>query len=678
MSLDLKQEIRKDNFIYSITLEICIAISYFVMAMQITKNNAMHYIEFVDGNVGNRGTLIKKESLRIKKRSHESFISSFDFDEDIVDHVNKTKSVSFFKGAASSRYLWYDIDVDGSHYDMIEAARDFVMSININYNVDIDNLIIYFTGGRGFHIGIPMTLFGVDRFKSKDINNVFKILSLKIFSISYNFDGESVSIIDDKKPKFDLSIYKKVGIFRLPMSRHKSTGMYKVILSSECILNRDVDNLIKRSHSCTNDHVDRPTTKENKKLSKLLRDSVNEVSAHFKLRAKDSNYYAKVERSVANSKLFTVPEIGNRNELLYKQAYRLFISKSLNYDEVVGIVFMIYELTNIISVAAGGTRLSSREIKSIISSAYRSSAIATSKKVVAKSAESFINEAIAEIATSKYISTLSPSIDADCRGLRHGNYYPMIGARGTKKSIYAQQIAINASMQDTVSIYANMEMAVSTFFDRMMLMLFNKNMESLASIRSIEDITKDLEKITKGNIRLINSNDVSAKEFSIMIDEVENEIGKKVSLLIIDSMNSMKLPNPNNETSSCFTITKELKEVSKEKKSAILQLNHTRQDCPPSLRDNTMYARGGGKITDNADAFFSLFKYVDSTKGDARDTETVKYVNNFIGVRFENKRGSGNVIETSFKLNDNLSLLSCNESDVTAEIKKENDGYEKV
>ena len=121
-------------------------------------------------------------------------------------------------------------------------------------------------------------------------------------------------------------------------------------------------------------------------------------------------------------------------------------------------------------------------------------------------------------------------------------------------------------------------------------------------------------------------------------------------------MNAMKTVG-GSEVMTAFENTKKLKELAKIKNVAVVMINHVTAACMLHIRDTSLFARGGQKIMDNCDAWFSISKCIDpdNSRLDGDNSDYI-YLNDVIFMRFHNKRESGNTIDTIIRMDDNLSI----------------------
>ena len=115
----------------------------------------------------------------------------------------------------ATRYSNLYFDLDNS--DIAIAYEETLKLVSILKNKIPEQAIkIYFTGKKGFHIECEGSALGVT--PSNDLHVLFRFIASDIRS-SYNITS------------LDLSVYDARRMWRLPGSKHQSTGLYKTLLT---------------------------------------------------------------------------------------------------------------------------------------------------------------------------------------------------------------------------------------------------------------------------------------------------------------------------------------------------------------------------------------------------------------------------------------------------------------
>ena len=156
----------------------------------------------------------------------EGYLSAFHFAKDFRRHLNATGSTAKFDGACGGEYILLDIDRADLDIARRDAAR-LVLFICDRYQLDDEQLLIFFSGSKGFHVGLPTELW--QPIPSMLFNGVAKLLA----------EGLAASC----EVVIDLGVYDKVRAFRAPNSRHPKTGLHKRRLSLDELMMFSADRI---------------------------------------------------------------------------------------------------------------------------------------------------------------------------------------------------------------------------------------------------------------------------------------------------------------------------------------------------------------------------------------------------------------------------------------------------
>jgi len=156
-----------------------------------------------------------KPASQITVPNGEAYTSLFYFDHEMIDHLDKTKSVSNFRGNVYGNYFVLDLDSPDIP-KLIVAMAPFLDILKEN------NIIhyIFFSGAKGFHIYIPKEYI------------LYPDTLVKQWNIACRLFAETMmTTFPTLAPYIDLSIYDKVRMFRMPYSIHPKSGKPKNLLS---------------------------------------------------------------------------------------------------------------------------------------------------------------------------------------------------------------------------------------------------------------------------------------------------------------------------------------------------------------------------------------------------------------------------------------------------------------
>jgi hypothetical protein len=163
----------------------------------------------------------------------EAYLSAFTFGDDFADHLRRTGSPKGFGGACWSPWLWFDIDRDDLELARVDAGKLATLLCE-RYAIDDGELLTFFSGSKGFHIGVPTAAFA-GAVPSVAFNKVARCLAERLaVEAGVAIDG---------------GVYDRVRAFRAPNSRHPRTGLHKRSLTYRALTERSVDAIVDLSRS---------------------------------------------------------------------------------------------------------------------------------------------------------------------------------------------------------------------------------------------------------------------------------------------------------------------------------------------------------------------------------------------------------------------------------------------
>ena len=154
----------------------------------------------------------------------EAYLSAFSFPGEFEAHMEANGTTKGYAGPCCASYLWFDIDeaddLDAAH----QAARRLAGALLDRYRtLDEDHLLTFFSGSKGFHVGLPLTW---EPTPSTTFNQTARRLAERIAELA--------------GAKIDTGVYDKVRAFRAPNSRHPKTGLHKRRLSHDELMRLSV------------------------------------------------------------------------------------------------------------------------------------------------------------------------------------------------------------------------------------------------------------------------------------------------------------------------------------------------------------------------------------------------------------------------------------------------------
>lgn len=150
-----------------------------------------------------------------RARVHEeSYLSAFYFEESFREHLRAAGSTRGFRGSTWSPWIWFDIDRESSEGGIDTALADVRRlgeTLVGNFGVPEEQLLPFFSGSKGFHLGCPASLWAPTGGPA--------------FHRTARAFAEIVA--GEAGIRIDTGIYDAVRAFRAPNSRHPKTGLHK-------------------------------------------------------------------------------------------------------------------------------------------------------------------------------------------------------------------------------------------------------------------------------------------------------------------------------------------------------------------------------------------------------------------------------------------------------------------
>ena len=147
----------------------------------------------------------------------DTYCSAYLYDDTKVEEANLFGNL----------YLDFDDleNINNAREDAIHTLSFF----KIVYQIPSDKIKIYFSGHKGFHLIIPSSILGIE--PRKDLNKIFKTIAEQIRTFSIH-------------KTVDLKIYDNKRLFRVPNTINSSTGLYKIMLTNDELINLSIEEIL--------------------------------------------------------------------------------------------------------------------------------------------------------------------------------------------------------------------------------------------------------------------------------------------------------------------------------------------------------------------------------------------------------------------------------------------------
>jgi hypothetical protein len=142
----------------------------------------------------------------------EAYLSHFVFPSDFREHLERERSEKGYSGPCGASWLFWDIDREDDIGAAQSDARRLAGAVLERYRaLDDDDLLLFISGGKGFHVGIPTSLW------TPEPSLIFNDIAKRFCSAHAERAGVAI----------DASNYNKTRLFRAPNSKHPKTGLFK-------------------------------------------------------------------------------------------------------------------------------------------------------------------------------------------------------------------------------------------------------------------------------------------------------------------------------------------------------------------------------------------------------------------------------------------------------------------
>jgi hypothetical protein len=89
--------------------------------------------------------------------ARECYLSAFRFGDDFRTHLTATHTTKGFTGACWSPWLWFDVDRADPTVALADARRLAGFLLFRYSEFADDDLLYFYSGAKGFHVGLPLT-----------------------------------------------------------------------------------------------------------------------------------------------------------------------------------------------------------------------------------------------------------------------------------------------------------------------------------------------------------------------------------------------------------------------------------------------------------------------------------------------------------------------------------------
>jgi hypothetical protein len=583
------------------------------------------FVELVEKDIKKRNTIVPIGNVGIIPADYCRYISLFPFDKTIIDYINVHGTIKGHKGIHYSPYIIFDIDNDTDLESCRKSAIELCNRLEQMFEIYPDDLRIYFSGNKGFHILLHENLYG----KLQPSNDIAEKIKKFVINVTEGIDN------------IDTVIYENHRLIRVAHSKYEKSGLYKISVHYDEIAGT-VEQIL------TLAKTPRPDFIAKRKITELVKkDKLVKYIADLK---KIDIYNTDFEN---NTEFFTPPVSGERNSKLHKQACALFINTPFKRESIVDILQSI----NI----ASGNPIPLTELNTLCKNAefFAKTQPQQVQELDVRSFGEWIPEFIESIREEENKITLCfDSFDTEMKGKLKGKLLSLIGYGGSKKSLYSANICFQNIMKNNYRcLYSSMEMGSSEIMKRFIDMAaigdeYNVSFELELAERKNKGVTEKfiqqyLIPIYTDKLYITQNSAMTADKYREILLKLKVETGN-FDILVVDGLGMMGGQGEIKEIVS--KNSKELKELAKDFNIFVIMITHAARGEDKAHKDLSRKARDSEKIMDNCDFYITLSQIYENK------TEEKIFEKNGVA-RLVNKRGSGKNVEVYFEVDQKQLIL---------------------
>lgn len=203
----------------------------------------------------------------------------------VQQYANKSR----VKGEEYIAPLYFDLDYEKDpEVARLEAVKiiDFFTK---ELDIESEDLAVYFSGSKGFHILINFEAFGIR--PRDDLHKVYKhIAGYLRYRLGDTIEGDDGGEKIEPLKSLDLKVYTSKRMLRLPNSVHQKTRLFKTRLSIKELKEKNIEE-IKNMADAPRREVEFETEKKTKKRTQAVRFYETKLDEYEQAKATASNNY---------------------------------------------------------------------------------------------------------------------------------------------------------------------------------------------------------------------------------------------------------------------------------------------------------------------------------------------------------------------------------------------------
>ncbi len=235
----------------------------------------------------------------------ECYLSAFQFAGDFREYLTTHGTPKEFSGPTWSSWLWFDIDWEHDIDKALTDARSLVGFLCDRWHIDADVMLLFFSGSKGFHVGLPTSLWYAH--PTANFHACSKTFALSLASLA--------------ELEIDAGVYDRVRLFRAPNSRHQKTGRHKRRLTADEFFGMSSAAILAHAHQPQESELPKPVPL-NEQAAEDWADAVTETDRQAEAVGEKGRDGARLN-ALTGAFIREGATSGDRHRLLYSAACNL-------------------------------------------------------------------------------------------------------------------------------------------------------------------------------------------------------------------------------------------------------------------------------------------------------------------------------------------------------------------
>jgi len=543
-----------------------------------------NYAEYVVGGLTNRNAIFRTSDFKLNGERVDCFRSLFLCDEGLQEYVRRTGSVASYAGEHTSDALIFDFD--GVDLNAVKkSALTFCQYLRAQFDLPLSHVRIAFSGSKGFHVSVPITVFG-EVAPRRDFYKVYK------------------GIAEDLADGFeyvDRSIYERRRIMRMANTINSKSGLYKIPLSFGEFEIRTIAEIVEMAHEVR--EVEHLPASEMLPIEPLRAIYQKWASTNFDRMERRHPSTNPTEGELA-SLLRGVPK-GERNCSAMKLV-GFYLSKG--FDQAMALEHArLWNLQNQPPMEAG-------ELDRLVAGAYmryrRNEPVPEVYDL--QQAERIYRE-YAKTLDKCSVKTGFPTIDQKMRGIMPGETVSILGKTAVGKSGVLQQIGLHhAEVSGEPVLFFSLEMPITSVFERALQFEIGISGREVESAYRSDDpelaIQANLVFAKVPNFYTVTRSGLTVETIKrIVLHCEQNVYRRKTSLILLDYLGLVQ-ERGTDIYQQISRVARSLKDAAKELNVPVIylsQVNRKFKDCDPL---EIGAARDSGAVDEASDFVLGLWR----------------------------------------------------------------------